>query len=298
MTTDNAKRLARARPPTDRRFERLPDANLRLHRQSSEAGLFQALVEEVGTLLGARRVLLLIQVLPVPQAGPAAQQVVGARLPKGEQAGALLQAVAPWLLEAHDTRASRLRHGPEGADAMHQRSCLVAPLLAPQGLLGCVYADVEGPQGRFEDADRSLLAMLASQAATALTHLRSDAALRHEAEQRTADANAAQAAQQATAQVLQLIGRSVADTGPVFDKILEGCERLFSSTSLQLFLVNAAGEVTLERMHWTAAGRAQFGDERTAASKRAFVACIRCLWLEPSPNTCSPEATCSISTIC
>ena len=234
MTTENAKRRARAHPSINRRFERLPDTNLRLHRQSNEAGLFQALVEEVGTLLGARRVLLVMQVPQVPQAGPAAQQVVGARLPKGEQAGALLQAVAPWLLEAHDTRASRLRHGPEGADAMHQRSCLVAPLLAPQGLLGCVYADVEGPQGRFEDADRSLLAMLASQAATALTHLRSDAALRHEAEQRTADANAAQAAQQATAQVLQLIGRSVADTGPVFDKILEGCERLFTMAGLEL----------------------------------------------------------------
>ena len=170
MTTENAKRRARAHPSINRRFERLPDTNLRLHRQSNEAGLFQALVEEVGTLLGARRVLLVMQVPQVPQAGPAAQQVVGARLPKGEQAGALLQAVTPWLLEAHDTRASRLRHGPEGAAPREQRSCLVAPSLAPQGPLGCLYADIEGEHGtggRFEDIERSLLAAFAAQAAVA-----------------------------------------------------------------------------------------------------------------------------------
>jgi hypothetical protein len=67
-------------------------------------------------------------------------------LPPGESAEALRQAVAPWLAEALSSGASRLRHGPEGAAPREQRSCLVAPLLAPAGPLGCLYADIEGAQ--------------------------------------------------------------------------------------------------------------------------------------------------------
>jgi hypothetical protein len=35
-----------------------------------------------------------------------------------------------------------LRHGPAGVPAVDQRSCLVAPLVAQNALLGCVYADL------------------------------------------------------------------------------------------------------------------------------------------------------------
>ncbi len=259
MTTENTKHSARIRATGERRFEQLTGVNLRLHRQTDEAGLVQAVVAEARTLLGARRVLLVLQ------ANSAPQRIAAAHLPKSERAEALLQAVTPWLMEARETLTGRLRHGPDAVDAIHQRSCLVAPLLAPLGLLGCLYADLDGRHGRFESADLALLAMLASQAATALAHLRSDAARQREAAQHVADAKATQAAQQATADVLRLIGRSAADTGPVFDKILESCERLFSSMSITLFLVNNAGQVEFERMHWTAAGRAQFGEAATAA---------------------------------
>ena len=40
---------------------------------------------------------------------------------------------------------------------MAQRSCLVAPAVAQERLLGFVYADIEGEFGRFTDADRDLL---------------------------------------------------------------------------------------------------------------------------------------------
>ena len=76
--------------------------------------------------------------------------------------------MAPWLAEAVHTGSNRLRHGPDGADATQQRSCLVAPLVAAQGPLGCLYADIEGAAGRFEEPQRALLALLAAQAATAL----------------------------------------------------------------------------------------------------------------------------------
>ena len=53
----------------------------------------------------------------------------------------------------------RLRHGPEHAAPAEQRSCLVAPLVAQNRLLGFLYADIEGAFGRFHDTDRDLLAI-------------------------------------------------------------------------------------------------------------------------------------------
>ena len=47
--------------------------------------------------------------------------------------------------------------------------------------------------------------------------------------------------QTATAEVLQVISGSVADTQPVFDKILDSCQRLFAATALGIYLVDDAG---------------------------------------------------------
>ncbi len=404
-------------------MERLVDLGLRLGRLRGEAKLHRVLIEEAVGLLGAQRVLLVLQSDGAPQI------IAGARMPKRENAETLLQAVTPWLADAHATGQSRLRHGPEGADAIDQRSCLVAPLVTLRGPLGCLYADIEGAYGRFEDADRMLLAMLASQAALALTNLRGVEALErtvlartaelaqragelavinsiqqgaataldfqaiidlvgdklrevfqtgdvdifwidtdtglvnrlyvyqhgvrlsmppfardldspverrlrerqplvlntvaeairwgmtavkgtdqarsiirvpifagerllgtvglknHEREQAFGDAEIrllctiassmgvalenlrlfkqtieTLAEQTATSEVLRIISSSVADTGPVFDKILDCCERLFASMSVSLFLVNDAGLLALERLHWTAPGRVRFGD--------------------------------------
>ena len=68
-----------------------------------------------------------------------------------------LQAVTPWLSRSAPDAPASLRHGPDGAAAIDQRSCLVAPLIAGEELLGYLYADVDGASGRFDDADRDLL---------------------------------------------------------------------------------------------------------------------------------------------
>src|SRR5213079_1252780 len=47
--------------------------------------------------------------------------------------------------------------------------------------------------------------------------------------------------QTATAEVLQVISGSVADTQPVFDKILDSCERLFAATGLGIYLIDDQG---------------------------------------------------------
>ena len=127
-------------------------------------GLQRSLVEDLVRSTGARRVLL---VLEAPE-GPL--EIAGARLPSGESAAALLQAVTPWLNTARRTRAVHLRHGPAGADKAQQRSCMVAPLVAGQEVLGYLYADIEGRFGRFADSHRDRLAMLAAQAAVATAH--------------------------------------------------------------------------------------------------------------------------------
>ncbi|HEX7438432.1 MAG TPA: GAF domain-containing protein, partial [Caldimonas sp.] len=49
--------------------------------------------------------------------------------------------------------------------------------------------------------------------------------------------------QTATSDVLQVISSSVADTAPVFEKILDSCQRLFSTAQLGIFLVGEGGQL-------------------------------------------------------
>src|SRR5262249_47202854 len=50
------------------------------------------------------------------------------------------------------------------------------------------------------------------------------------------------AQQTATSEVLRVISNSVADTAPVFEKILDGCENLFAAEQLGIFLVHPDGQ--------------------------------------------------------
>ncbi len=159
---------------------------LRLHALQTSAPWRELVVAEVAELLGAQRVLLVLE----GDEGIAAQ-----RLPPGESARALLKAVSPWLDEARLTGAAALRHGPEGAAAFDQRSCLVAPLVAPGQQIGVLYADVEGPYGRLLESDRQRLAAFAAHAAVALSRLRTIEGL----ERKLADGSAAAREAQASA---------------------------------------------------------------------------------------------------
>jgi signal transduction histidine kinase/DNA-binding response OmpR family regulator/tetratricopeptide (TPR) repeat protein len=180
--TDNPRRaLAHLNVHTQLQgsFERLVDTGLRMNQIHASADLRQFLVEEAIELSGAERVLLVL-------AGDDGVAVAGSMLPQGESAELLLQAITPWLEEAGRTRLASLRHGPDGAAAVDQRSCVVAPLMAQRELLGYLYADIEGLFGRFTDTDRDLLAMLATQAAVALANLRAGEGLEAKVAERTA----------------------------------------------------------------------------------------------------------------
>ena len=152
---------------------------LQLNAFRHEPALCKFLLGAVAELSGARRVLLCLD-------APGGPQLAGSRLPHGESAADLLTAVAPWLDEARRTRTVALRYGPDGTEPADQRSCLVAPLVAQRELLGFLYCDVEGAFGRFDDADRDRLALLAAQAAVALANLRFAAGLAQLAGERAA----------------------------------------------------------------------------------------------------------------
>ena len=163
--------------------QRLVDTGLRLNEPETSAALHDFVIEEVAELLGARRVLL---VLEAPAGSGEGATIAGSQVPEGESATELLAAITPWLDEARRTRTLSLRHGPEGAEAIDQRSCLVAPMVAQQHLLGYVYADLDGLFGRFHDTDCHLLATLAAQAAVALANLRTQEGLERQVAERTA----------------------------------------------------------------------------------------------------------------
>jgi signal transduction histidine kinase/putative methionine-R-sulfoxide reductase with GAF domain/FixJ family two-component response regulator len=161
-------------------FERLVDTGLRLNELRSGDQLHEFLIDEITELLGAERVLLVLQT-------DGQCRLAGQLLPRGEDAAALLSAITPWLDDAGRTRKLSLIHGPEGAARDAQRSCLMAPLIAQRQLLGFLYADIEGAFGRFEATDRDLLALLAAQAAVALDNVGWAQGLERKVEQRTAE---------------------------------------------------------------------------------------------------------------
>jgi signal transduction histidine kinase/DNA-binding response OmpR family regulator len=179
-------------------FERLVDTGLRLNELRRADELAEFLVDEATELSGAERVLLVYE-------GPAGPHIAGSLLPQGEDAAALLQAITPWLQQARQTRAVALRHGPEGAEPIEQRSCLVAPLRVQGEVIGHLYADIEGAFGRFHDTDVQLLGMLAAQAAVALSNARWAEGLEAQVAARTAEARAAQAAAEQRAAELAVI---------------------------------------------------------------------------------------------
>ena len=240
--------------PPPRTTGRLFDILARLHAAQGVDAVVDVLVAQTTTALGAQRCLVVLD-------HHDALHVAAARLPAGEDTAALLQAILPWLVQARRTRSARLRHGPEGATPHDQRSCLVAPLIAHGTVLGHLYADVAGAHGRFDRGDRDLVAALATHAALALLHARALETSRAAARVASADVGrrAAELAienarlsdeakealdqQTATAEVVQVIGSSMADAQPVFVKIVDSCQRLFGGDHAVISLVREDGQI-------------------------------------------------------
>ncbi len=119
------------------------------------------------------------------------------------------------------------------AEQIGTYSIILAPLLWQGRNVGSIHV-VRQPTSAFGDKEIGLLKVFADQAVIAIQNARLFNETKEALEQQTA-----------TAEVLQVISSSVADTQPVFDKILDSCERLFSSSGLGIYLVDDVGMLQL-----------------------------------------------------
>ncbi len=116
------------------------------------------------------------------------------------------------------------------ADLIGARTLLAVPLLRDSTVLGAVviYRREVRP---FADQQLALLQTFADQAVIAIENVRLFNETREALERQTA-----------TAEVLQAISSSIADAAPVFERILDGTERLIASETTGIFLIPGDGQ--------------------------------------------------------
>jgi len=136
---------------------------------------------------------------------------------------------APDLLKDADL-AESVR---ELAQTVGTRSVLSVPMFREQQVIGALTVTRNEPGG-FAAKVVDLLSIFASQAVIAIENVRLFNETKEALEQQTA-----------TAEVLQVISSSVADTAPVFDKILDSCRQLFSGQGHTIALVGEDGRLHL-----------------------------------------------------
>jgi signal transduction histidine kinase/DNA-binding response OmpR family regulator len=120
------------------------------------------------------------------------------------------------------------------------RALLAVPLIREERVIGAFLVGRKRP-GEFARESVELLTTFASQSVLAIENARLFNETKEALEQQTA-----------TAEVLEVISASVADTRPVFDKILQSCKKLLDSSEQGIVLVAPEGHVTLAAHHGSA----------------------------------------------
>src|SRR4030095_11354692 len=128
------------------------------------------------------------------------------------------------------TAVSDLPGGMAQGIELGVRAAIVAPMVWEDQGIGAIVGQRMTP-GPYSDKEIALLKTFADQAVIAIQNARLFNETKEALEQQTA-----------TAEVLQVISRSVADTAPVFEKILDSCQHLFASTQVGILLA-AHGQV-------------------------------------------------------
>ncbi len=105
------------------------------------------------------------------------------------------------------------------------RAVLAVPLMRERTAYGALFVWRHQP-GLFAPSQVALLETFARQAAIAIDNVRLFNETREALDQ-----------QRASGEVLSVISNSIADTAPVFDTILQSCERLFEGTMIGMILV-------------------------------------------------------------
>ena len=142
-------------------------------------------------------------------------------------------------LHIHDMLAEAAEYplSAELAQRFDHRTVVVMPLLREDQPFGTIVLRRQEVRP-FTDHEIDLLRTFGDQAAIALVNVRLFNETHEALEQ-----------QRASGEVLAAISNSIADTGPVFDKILESCERLFAGKLVGINLVGQDGLVHLAAYH-------------------------------------------------
>jgi PAS domain S-box-containing protein len=117
------------------------------------------------------------------------------------------------------------------------RRTVAVPMLRGERVLGAIAAGWREP-GPVAERQLDLLKTFADQAVIAVENVRLFNEIRESLEQQTA-----------SGEVLRAISSSIADTAPVFDKILESCQRIFAGRIVGLNLVRDDGKIHIGAYH-------------------------------------------------
>jgi GAF domain-containing protein/DNA-binding response OmpR family regulator len=131
------------------------------------------------------------------------------------------------VIDVPDARQESAEWGPglKNFLASGYRAATITPMVRQGQAIGAIGVLRMQP-GALAPKKMALLRTFADQAVIAIENVRLFNETREALEQQTA-----------TAEVLQVISSSVADTAPVFDKILDSCQHLFASTQVGILLV-------------------------------------------------------------
>ena len=117
------------------------------------------------------------------------------------------------------------------------RAITIMPMVKGEGAIGAISVLRKEP-GALSDKQVALLRTFADQAVIAIENVRLFNETKEALEQ-----------QKASGEVLRVISSSIADTKPVFEKIIESCERLFTGRIVGLNLVGEDGLIRMGAYH-------------------------------------------------
>ncbi|MFO1193765.1 MAG: GAF domain-containing protein [Rhodoferax sp.] len=165
-------------------------------------------------------------------------------------------------------------------------SLMVAPMMWEGQGIGALQV-TRIPPAPFTEREVKLIRTFADQAVIAIQNARLFNETKEALERQTA-----------TSEVLEVISSSVADTAPVFDKILQSCKKLFDSWQQGLVLITPDGFVRLGANHGSAQAGLQkiFGDGNKVPAKH-YIAGILAGKVLHFVNTLAPEVPWAVRSV-